>query len=116
MSYLTSILLALSVHVHSSFANPYAWLLIVLFGIRSVHKMLKCVTVYKPVLLRQRVLHLWDFFVFACLLAFGVAAGSASEEAAAIDVFETVFFCVGAGMLLALKTAMSEDVHGGELL
>ena len=116
VSYLTSILLALSVHVHSSFANPYAWLLIVLFGIRSVHKMLKCVTVYKPVLLRQRVLHLWDFFVFACLLAFGVAAGSASEEAAAIDVFETVFFCVGAGMLLALKTAMSEDLRGGELL
>lgn len=108
VSFLTSILLALTVHVHLSFANPYAWLLVTLFGVRSVHKMLKAVSGYKRVPLPQRVLHVWDFFVLLCLLTLVVAADCESEVVASVRVFQTVFFCLAAGFLLSLKTVQTE--------
>ena len=111
VSFLTSFLLVLAVHVHSSFSNPYSWLLVTLFGIRSVHKMLKVVSAHKAVPLAQRLLHVWDFFVFLSLLTFVVVAGRESLESAAIGVFETVFFCVSAGFLLCLKTMSSGSLE-----
>lgn len=107
VSFLTAILLCLSVHVHASFNNAYAWILTTLFGVRSVHKMLKCMSSKEGVLLLTRVMHVWDFWVWMCLVTFAVAAGSESETAGQIAVFEVVFVCLVAGYLLCVKEASS---------
>ena len=101
VSILTACLLLLSCRVHYSFDNPYLLFLVTIFGSRSFYKLFRVLSCsMEKIGTAERVLQVYDLYIFCSLLGNGVAKSSAEQFEANISIQIISFLSVVVGGIL----------------